>query len=71
VVVRREEAIEQGWFGPVSDRVLPRIGDVLAVALGEFGIVRTVAEGRESTFAGMHGSLTPAEMLVPFLTFAG
>jgi hypothetical protein len=71
LVVRREEAIEQGWFGPVSDRVLPRIGDVLAVALGEFGIVRTVAEGRESAFAGMHGSLTPAEMLVPFLTFAG
>ncbi|MFC0434730.1 alkaline phosphatase family protein [Kutzneria buriramensis] len=71
LVVRREYAIEEGWFGPVSDRVLPRIGDVLAVALGEFAITRTVAESRESTFAGVHGSLTPAEMLVPFLTFAG
>jgi hypothetical protein len=71
VVVSREQAIDEGWFGPVSDRVLPRIGDVIAAALGEVGIVRTVKEALESGFAGMHGSLTPAEMLVPFLTFVG
>jgi hypothetical protein len=71
VVVSREQAIDEGWFGRVCDRVLPRIGDVIAAALGEVGIVRTVKEPRECTFQGVHGSLTPAEMRVPFLTFVG
>ena len=71
VVVSREQAIDEGWFGPVSARVVPRIGDVIAAALGEVGIVRTVGEPFESGFSGVHGSLTPAEMRVPFLTFVG
>jgi len=71
LVVSREQAIDEGWFGAVSDRVRPRIGEVIAAALGEVCVVRTVKEPIESGFLGVHGSLTPAEMLVPFLTFAG
>lgn len=71
LVVSREQAIDEGWFGPVADRVLPRIGDVIAATLGEVGIVRTVKEKFESGLLGVHGSLTPAEMRVPFLTFVG
>jgi hypothetical protein len=71
LVVSLEQAVDEGWFGEVSDRVRPRIGDVIAAALGEVGIVRTVKEKFESGFAGVHGSLTPAEMRVPFLTFVG
>lgn len=71
VVVSREQAIDEGWFGAVSDRVRPRIGDVIAAALDEVGIVRTVGEPFESGFHGVHGSLTPAEMRVPLLTFVG
>ena len=71
LVVSREQAIDEGWFGPVSDRVRPRIGDVIAAARGEVCIVRTVKEPLESAFVGVHGSLTPAEMLVPLLTFVG
>lgn len=71
IVVPREQAIDERWFGPVSDRVLPRIGDVIAAALDGVGIVRATKEPFESGFHGVHGSLTPAEMLVPFLTFVG
>lgn len=67
-VLSRDEAIEDGWFGPrVTDEVRPRIGDVLAAARGDFGMVRQEAEPLESSLSGQHGSLTPAEQLVPLL----
>ena len=71
LVVSQEQAIDEGWFGPVADRVRPRIGDVIAAALDETGIIRSVNEKMESGLVGVHGSLTSAEMLVPFLTFVG
>ncbi|HVV09972.1 alkaline phosphatase family protein [Amycolatopsis sp.] len=65
-VAERDEAIAAGWFGPrVSDRVRPRIGDVVAAARGNFGMVRRAAEPIESSLIGQHGSLTTAEQLVP------
>jgi predicted AlkP superfamily pyrophosphatase or phosphodiesterase len=65
-VVEREEAISAGWFGPtVSDRVRPRIGDVVAAARGTSGMLRELVEPLESSLVGQHGSLTPAEQLVP------
>jgi hypothetical protein len=67
-VAGRDEAIAEGWFGPVDPRVLPRIGDVVAAATGTSGIVATQAEPRESVLIGMHGSLTIAEQAIPLLT---
>ena len=67
-VVSRDEAIEAGWFGPVADWCRERIGDVVAAASGVAGVVATRAEPRESALVGMHGSLTPADQLVPLLT---
>jgi Type I phosphodiesterase / nucleotide pyrophosphatase len=67
-VAGRDEAIEQGWFGPVDPRVVPRIGDVVAASTGTSAIVATQAEPLESALIGMHGSLTPAEQAVPLLT---
>ena len=32
-LLTRDEAVGRGWFGPVDERVLPRIGDVIASAL--------------------------------------
>ncbi|WP_243769813.1 alkaline phosphatase family protein [Amycolatopsis acidicola] len=65
-VAEREEAVEAGWFGPrVSDRVRPRIGDIVAAAKGNFGMLRRTAEPIESSLIGQHGSLTTAEQLVP------
>jgi hypothetical protein len=67
-VAPREEAIADGWFGPVDPVFAPRIGDVIAAPAGPWAIVATRAEPRESALVGMHGSLTSADQLVPLLT---
>jgi hypothetical protein len=69
-VVSRDEAIGEGWFGPVEPAMAARIGDVVAAAAGGTAIVAMQAEPRESVLAGMHGSLTTAEQLVPLLIHA-
>jgi hypothetical protein len=68
-VVSREEAIKDGWFGPVDTDQAPRIGDVVAAAAGGGAVVATLGEPLESRMIGMHGSLTAAEQLVPLLSF--
>jgi Type I phosphodiesterase / nucleotide pyrophosphatase len=68
-VLSRDEAISEGWFGPVDAAMTSRIGDVVAAPGGSLALVATQAEPRESRLVGMHGSLTPAEQLVPALTY--
>jgi predicted AlkP superfamily pyrophosphatase or phosphodiesterase len=69
-ILRRDDAIAAGWFGPqVEDRVRPRIGDLVVAAQGTLAMTRTRAEARLSRFIGQHGSLTPYEQLVPLLVF--
>jgi Type I phosphodiesterase / nucleotide pyrophosphatase len=69
-VLPRDDAIKEGWFGPVDARLADRIGDVVAAPTGSFAAVATKAEPRESALFGMHGSLTPSEQLVPALVFS-
>ncbi len=66
-VLRREEAVDRGWFGPVAASVVPRIGDVLVACHGEASVVSTVGWRHEARLVGLHGSLTPEEMLIPVL----
>ncbi|WP_062214313.1 alkaline phosphatase family protein [Streptomyces sp. NBRC 109706] len=70
-VATRDEAVALGWFGPpgtgVEARVGPRIGDVVVAMSGEAAVIASETEPRESALIGMHGSLTPAEQLVPLL----
>ncbi|WP_153503449.1 alkaline phosphatase family protein [Cumulibacter manganitolerans] len=66
-VVSREEAIGNGWFGPVDDAVRARIGDVVAALAGRSAVVRSRAEPMLSRLVGQHGSLTTAEQQVPLL----
>ncbi|MEU1883252.1 nucleotide pyrophosphatase/phosphodiesterase family protein [Streptosporangium sp. NPDC020072] len=67
-VVSRQEAVESGWFGPqVRPDWLLRIGDVLAVPYTDCAITASVREPFESSFVGVHGSLTTAEQHVPLL----
>ncbi len=68
-VMSRDEAIKEGWFGPVDAAMTSRIGDVVAAPAGSLAIVATKAEPRESALTGMHGSLTPSEQLVPALMY--
>jgi predicted AlkP superfamily pyrophosphatase or phosphodiesterase len=63
----RDEAIDEGWFGGVDDQLRERYGHVL-VAMREDYAVMTTQFPRELDLVGMHGSLTPAEMLVPLFT---
>lgn len=66
-VMTREVAIARGWFGPVESSVLPRLGDVVVASTGDHGIFSTVDFGYEKSLVGLHGSLTPDEMLIPIL----
>jgi len=62
----RDEAIEEGWFAATDDQLRDRWGHVLIALRGDWAIM-TRAFPREFTLIGMHGSLTPAEMLVPLI----
>ena len=67
-VVGGEEAVAAGWFGPdVSDDARARIGDVVAAASGPIGVVQREVDPTQAALTGHHGSMTPAEQLVPFL----
>jgi hypothetical protein len=67
-IASREQAVADGWFGPVDTAFLNRIGDVIAAPCGPWAIVASTAEPRESALIGMHGSLTQSDQLVPLLT---
>lgn len=65
-VVTRDQAERAGWFGPVDERVRPRIGDVLVAARGLFTFVDArCMSAPERGLIGYHGSLTPDEQDIP------
>ncbi|HYZ68085.1 MAG TPA: alkaline phosphatase family protein [Mycobacterium sp.] len=71
-VVSRDEAIAAGWFGDrVTDDARFRIGDVVAAARGDAGMMRRTVEPLWSALVGQHGSLTTAEQQVPLLLAYG
>ena len=62
----RDEAIREGWFGPVSPANLPRIGDVVVAMRDNFAIVDSRRARPELlALVGLHGSLTPDESAIP------
>ena len=66
-VLTRDAAAERGWFGTLDASVRPRIGDVVVACRDDTAIVSTRDFPYEATLVGLHGSLTPAEMLIPLL----
>ncbi len=66
-VLTREDACGRGWFGPVDASVAPRMGDVMVACRGEVGVFSRVDFSYETKLVGLHGSLTPEEMLIPIL----
>ncbi|MBB3044819.1 alkaline phosphatase family protein [Nocardioides soli] len=66
-VLTRADAVGRGWFGPVLPGVLPRLGDVVVACHGDTAILSTADFPYEATLVGLHGSLTPDEMLIPVL----
>jgi hypothetical protein len=65
----RAEAVEAGWFGHVTSRIEPRIGDVIAACTGTTALTRPSTEPVLSELTGQHGSLTEDELLIPLLTY--
>lgn len=66
-VLRREQAVARGWFGAASPGVMPRLGDVVVACRGDLAVVSSVDFPYEARLVGLHGSLTPDEMLIPLL----
>lgn len=66
-VLTRDEAVLRGWFGELTPSVRPRVGDVLVACRDDVAVMSSVDFGYETTLVGLHGSLTPAEMLIPML----
>ncbi len=67
-VLPRDEAVSAGWFGPdVTEAARSRLGDVVAAARPGIGIFQRSVDPGQASLVGHHGSLTPAEQLVPLL----
>ncbi len=67
-VLTREQAIDAGYFGDVSETVKARIGDVLILAresIAFYDLRRVRATSMD--VVGQHGSITKAEREVPLL----
>jgi hypothetical protein len=67
LVLPSAQAVAEGWFGPVSPRIISRLGDVVAVARGGTALVRTQVEPGLAALIGQHGGLTSDEQWVPLL----
>jgi hypothetical protein len=71
-VVPGEQAVADGWFGPIrSAEVRSRVGDVVVAARGSAAVIRSKAEPFLAKLIGQHGSLTPAEQRIPLLLARG
>jgi hypothetical protein len=66
-VLSRADAVEAGWFGPVSPLALDRIGDVVVAMKDAAVVVRGQAEPLFARLKGFHGSRTTRELAIPLL----
>lgn len=70
-VVSREQVLDEGWFGPyMASVVAKRLGDVALVAREPVSFDDPADSGPFSLIC-RHGSLTAAEMYVPFVAQTG
>ncbi|MBB2976975.1 putative AlkP superfamily pyrophosphatase or phosphodiesterase [Microbacterium endophyticum] len=67
-VFTREQAVSSGLFGPVDRAVLSRIGDVIVAARSDIAYYdNRLTNKTPQRMIGQHGSLTPAERVVPLI----
>lgn len=66
-VVSREQTLDEGWFGPhMAGPMAARLGDVALVTHAPVSFIDPADSGLYELVC-RHGSLTPAEMYVPFV----
>jgi hypothetical protein len=64
----RDEAAATGWYGPMSDGHLQRLGDVVVVCREDWSIQATAHEPPSvARLVGLHGGRTRLEMEIPLL----
>jgi len=67
-VTSRDDAINSGWFGTVTDVARERIGNVLVTPRGEsVYYIDGIASAQSLAMIGQHGGLSRTETLVPLL----
>ncbi|MBL6275706.1 alkaline phosphatase family protein [Micromonospora fiedleri] len=71
-VLTRDEAVATGWFGPVPEEHLRRIGDIVVVCNDTYAVLASRSESPMlSRLVGFHGADTAAEMTIPLLVVRG
>ncbi|BBZ44998.1 alkaline phosphatase family protein [Mycobacterium parmense] len=66
----REQAVATGMFGPVDERFMARIGDVVVTCTGDAAVLATAHEPPETAgLIAFHGAATAAEMAIPLIVF--
>ncbi len=69
-VVSRDEAVAAGWFGPVPEQHLARIGDVVVVCRESYVVLASKHEPETvSKLVAYHGSTTAAETAIPLIIY--
>ncbi|MFK3982099.1 alkaline phosphatase family protein [Micromonospora sp. NPDC050397] len=71
-VASRAEAVGAGWFGPVPEAHLSRIGDVVVCCRESYVVLASRTDAPlEAKLVGYHGSWTATEMTIPLLVVRG
>ncbi|SCL16112.1 Type I phosphodiesterase / nucleotide pyrophosphatase [Micromonospora nigra] len=71
-VLTRAEAVATGWFGPVPEEHLRRVGDVVVVCNDTYAVLASRSEPPVvSRLVAFHGADTAAEMTIPLLVVRG
>ncbi|MEV1287962.1 nucleotide pyrophosphatase/phosphodiesterase family protein [Micromonospora sp. NPDC049679] len=71
-VAGRDEAVAAGWFGPVPEAHLQRVGDVVVACHGSYAVLASRTDHpAEATLVAYHGSYTAVEMTIPLLVVRG
>ena len=69
LVMSRDQAVADGWFGAVAGRVSPRVGDVIAAMTGPVAVSDARRHRPElRALVGLHGSVTDDEVAIPWLS---
>ena len=67
-VVSREELIEFGYFPDLEIDLSERVGDFMVIARSD-ALLASTSDSRSSSLLGQHGSISAAEMHIPFRVF--
>ncbi|MCL4263796.1 MAG: alkaline phosphatase family protein [Anaerolineae bacterium] len=71
IALRSDVALAGGLFGPEPHTAvaLDRLGDITVIMRGGYRLLTRTQEKKARHMVGGHGSMTPAEMLTPWLGF--